>query len=153
MTVISMLPLVLYAAAAAAYIAHFAKHEPRSGRAARLAAMASDLTRRDLIRVGGAGAAGIALLGTGACDGSEPAPKAVRAKAPPNAMNVVVVVMDTLRVDHVYGSRARTPALNSLAQEGLRFLRAYPEGLPTIPARRAAPIDLSKELRCLRTRS
>jgi ABC-type transport system involved in cytochrome c biogenesis permease subunit len=29
-----MLPLVLYAAAAAAYIAHFAKHEPRSGRAA-----------------------------------------------------------------------------------------------------------------------
>jgi arylsulfatase A-like enzyme len=99
--------------------------------------MASDLTRRDLIRAGGAGAAGIALLGTGACDGSEPAPKAVRVKAPPNAMNVVVVVMDTLRVDHVYGSRARTPALNGLAQEGLRFLRAYPEGLPTIPARRA----------------
>ena len=34
MTVISLLPLVLYAAAAAAYVAHFAKPEPRSGRAA-----------------------------------------------------------------------------------------------------------------------
>jgi ABC-type transport system involved in cytochrome c biogenesis permease subunit len=33
-TVISTLPLVLYAAAAAAYVAHFSKHEPRSGRIA-----------------------------------------------------------------------------------------------------------------------
>ena len=34
MTFTSLLPLVLYAAAAAAYFAHFSKPEPRSGRLA-----------------------------------------------------------------------------------------------------------------------
>lgn len=52
-------------------------------------------------------------------------------------MNVVVVVMDSLRADHVYGSRARTPTMDALARDGLSFLRAFPEGMPTIPARRA----------------
>ncbi len=52
-------------------------------------------------------------------------------------MNVVVVVMDSLRADHVYGPRARTPTMNKVGQEGVRFTRAYPEAMPTIPARRA----------------
>jgi arylsulfatase A-like enzyme len=98
------------------------------------------LTRRDLIQAGGAGAAGLTLLGAAGCDGDgEASSRAIfqRRQAPPGAMNVVVVVMDSLRADHVYGPRARTPAMNKVAREGLRFTRAYPEGMPTIPARRA----------------
>jgi arylsulfatase A-like enzyme len=99
-----------------------------------------NLTRRDLIQAGGAGAAGIALLGAAGCDKDDQASGQTgfeRRPAPAGAMNVVVVVMDSLRVDHVYGPRARTPAMNKVAREGLRFTRAYPEGMPTIPARRA----------------
>jgi arylsulfatase A-like enzyme len=98
-----------------------------------------NLTRRNLIQAGGAAAAGAALLGAG-CDNDEPAAghsRPPRRPAPPDAMNVVVVVMDSLRVDHVYGPRARTPTINKVAKEALRFTRAYPEGMPTIPARRA----------------
>jgi len=99
-----------------------------------------DVSRRDLIRAGGAGAAGLTLLGAAGCDGGEEASGSAgfrRRQAPTGAMNVVVVVMDSLRADHVYGSRARTAAMNKVAREGLRFTRAYPEGMPTIPARRA----------------
>ena len=103
--------------------------------------MPRDLTRRDLIRAGGAGAAGLALLGAAACDKDEgkaaETPKPRRAAAPAGAMNVVVVVMDSLRADHIYGSGARTDTLDKAARESLRFTRAYPEGMPTIPARRA----------------
>jgi arylsulfatase A-like enzyme len=45
--------------------------------------------------------------------------------------------MDSLRVDHVYGGRARTPTFDKFATEALRFTNAFPEGMPTIPARRA----------------
>jgi arylsulfatase A-like enzyme len=97
-----------------------------------------DLTRRDLIRAGGASAAGLALLGAAACDEGEPEGATFqRAQAPDSAMNVVVVVMDSLRADHIYGRRARTPTMDAFASESLRFSHAYPEGLPTIPARRA----------------
>jgi arylsulfatase A-like enzyme len=98
------------------------------------------LTRRDLIQAGGAGAAGLTMLGAGACDSDDQASGSgafERQPAPAGALNVVVVVIDSLRVDHVYGPRARTPTMNKVAQEGLRFTRAYPEGMPTIPARRA----------------
>jgi arylsulfatase A-like enzyme len=47
----------------------------------------------------------------------------------------VVVMIDTLRADHVYGDGASTPNMNFLMREGLRFTRAYPEAMPTIPAR------------------
>jgi arylsulfatase A-like enzyme len=100
-----------------------------------------DLTRRELIRAGGAGAAGIALLGASACDsgGDAGATEQTKTTAPPpaNPMNVVVVVMDSLRADHIYGSRARTASMEKVMQEGVRFVNAYPEGMPTIPARRA----------------
>ena len=101
--------------------------------------MSGDLTRRDLIRAGGAGAAGLALLGAGACSDDEDSGAQARTTAapPPNAMNVVVVVMDSIRADHVYGPRARTDSMNKVIQQGLRFMNAYPEGMPTIPARRA----------------
>ena len=55
-------------------------------------------------------------------------------------MNAIVVILDSLRRDHVgvYGNdRIRTPNLDALAKESLRFTRAYPESIPTLPARRA----------------
>ncbi len=55
-------------------------------------------------------------------------------------MNVVVVLLDSLRKDHVgaYGnSWIQTPNLDALASESLVFNRSYPESIPTIPARRA----------------
>jgi arylsulfatase A-like enzyme len=55
-------------------------------------------------------------------------------------MNVILVILDSLRRDHVgaYGnSWIKTPNLDALANESLRFTRAYPESIPTLPARRA----------------
>jgi len=58
-------------------------------------------------------------------------------------MNVVMVVFDSLRKDSVgfYGSppwgQIKTPHLDALAQESLVFDNAYPEALPTLPARRS----------------
>ena len=55
-------------------------------------------------------------------------------------MNVVLIVIDSLRADHVgcYGNNwIQTPNLDALAKEGVLFERCFPESLPTIPARRA----------------
>jgi arylsulfatase A-like enzyme len=101
--------------------------------------MERDLTRRGLLRAGG-GVAGAALLAQAGCDsddGEAKPAKLVRKTAPAGALNVVVVVMDSLRADHIYGRGARTDALNGLIGDGLRFTRAYPEAMPTIPARRS----------------
>jgi arylsulfatase A-like enzyme len=59
---------------------------------------------------------------------------------PDAATNVVLIIMDSLRKDHVgaYGNDTiRTPNLDALSRESLRFTRAYPESAPTICARRA----------------
>ena len=86
--------------------------------------MPPDVSRRELLRAGGAGALGYTLLGPGA------------ASAQAQRLNVVVVVMDSLRADHVYGPRARTPAWDRFTRQGVSFVNAHPEGMPTIPARR-----------------
>jgi arylsulfatase A-like enzyme len=55
-------------------------------------------------------------------------------------MNAILVILDSLRKDHVraYGNnRIETPNLDALAEGSLRFTRAYPESIPTLPARRA----------------
>ena len=58
-------------------------------------------------------------------------------------MNIVLVIFDSLRKDAVgiHGptpwGQVRTPHLDALAAESLVFDRAYPESLPTLPARRA----------------
>jgi arylsulfatase A-like enzyme len=85
------------------------------------------LTRRELLAAAGAGAAVAALDSPGAF--------AQR----PDGRNVLVLVVDTLRADHVgaYGGQARTPTIDSLAAEGLRFTRCHPEAMATIPARRS----------------
>jgi arylsulfatase A-like enzyme len=85
------------------------------------------LTRRHFLKVAGAGMACAALIGGAGCGG---APE----------MNVVLIIIDSLRKDHVgaYGnSWIKTPSLDAFARESLRFTRAYPESLPTICARRA----------------
>ncbi len=54
--------------------------------------------------------------------------------------NIVVVVSDTFRTAHLgcYGNaNIRTPNIDSFAARSVRFTRAYPESLPTIPVRRA----------------
>ncbi|UCG12416.1 MAG: sulfatase [Deltaproteobacteria bacterium] len=53
-------------------------------------------------------------------------------------MNVIWIVADTLRRDHIraYGNNAiRTPALDSLAAKSVRFDNHYAAGFPTMPAR------------------
>lgn len=58
-------------------------------------------------------------------------------------MNIILIVFDTLRKDcvGVYGSppwgRVQTPHFDAFAKESLVMTRAYPEALPTLPARRA----------------
>jgi arylsulfatase A-like enzyme len=54
-------------------------------------------------------------------------------------MNIIVIVTDSLRFDHVgcYGSDVKTPNIDRLAKEGIRLSNAYSENLPTLPTRRA----------------
>jgi arylsulfatase A-like enzyme len=82
----------------------------------------------------------VSLLGAG-CDLTERLPI-----LPDNSpvgdqdANVVLVILDSLRKDHVgaYGNDwIKTPNLDALAKESLLFTRAYPESAPTICARRA----------------
>ena len=57
--------------------------------------------------------------------------------------NVILLIFDTLRKDCIsaYGSppwgNVKTPNFDSLASESIIFDRAFPESLPTLPARRA----------------
>ncbi len=55
-------------------------------------------------------------------------------------MNVIVIVADSFRYDHLGltgSSPAQTPNLDALAAEAALFDNCYAEGLPTIPARTA----------------
>ncbi len=55
-------------------------------------------------------------------------------------MNLILIVIDSLRQDHVgaYGNPwIRTPNLDAFFKESVRFTRAYPEALPTLPFRRS----------------
>jgi arylsulfatase A-like enzyme len=85
-----------------------------------------ELTRRDFLEAAGAGA-----LAATAAPG--------RFARRPDGPNVLVLIVDTLRADHVgaYGGRARTPNMDALAREGLRFTRFFPEAMATVPARRS----------------
>jgi arylsulfatase A-like enzyme len=91
------------------------------------------LSRRQLLRAGAAGAAGAALLPALGCSSSDGGSED---DAP---LNVVFLIVDTLRPDHVgaYGSQVQTPNIDALASRGLRFERAFPEAMVTVPARRS----------------
>jgi arylsulfatase A-like enzyme len=97
-----------------------------------------NLTRRDFLKVAGTGAAGTVLLGGSGCDSGTGKMEVDRTNV--NKANVILVIIDSLRKDHVgaYGNdQAKTPNLDAIARDGLRFARAYPDAMPTIPARRA----------------
>ena len=89
------------------------------------------------MKAAGAGTAGVALFGGAGALGSMSGSYLPEGGA---KMNVVVVNLDSLRRDHVgaYGNDwIKTPNLDALAKESLRFTRPYPESIPTINARRA----------------
>ena len=97
--------------------------------------MKQELTRRDFIKVAGVGAAGTALLGT-----STGSLGCSYIQGGGSGMNVVLVMLDSVRKDHVgaYGNDwIQTPNLDALARESLLFDRAYPESIPTICSRRS----------------
>ena len=55
-------------------------------------------------------------------------------------MNLILVIIDSLRQDHVgaYGNEwIKTPNLDAFCRESVLFNRAYPESLPTLPFRRS----------------
>ena len=101
---------------------------------------ARTLTRREFLALAGAGSLGASLLGAG-CGGTERLPNLPgRPPSGDQNTNVVLVILDSLRKDHIgaYGNPwIKTPNLDALASESLRFTQAYPESAPTICARRA----------------
>ena len=90
------------------------------------------LSRRRFLQAGAAGAAGAALLSNASCSMEE--------SGSSERPNVLLLIVDSLRPDHVgaYGSpQIRTPNIDALCARGLRFNRAFPEAMVTIPARRS----------------
>ncbi|HYN91308.1 MAG TPA: sulfatase [Thermoleophilaceae bacterium] len=84
--------------------------------------MGTPVTRRRFIQASAAAAATTAF---------EPGAFAQR----PDGPNVLLVIVDSLRSDAVYEPWVRTPNMTALAREGLRFTNAFPEAMPTVPAR------------------
>jgi arylsulfatase A-like enzyme len=102
------------------------------------------LTRKDFLKAAGTGAAGVSLLGVIGCEDKMPQkmPQVPDEHLPRggSALNVILVIIDSLRRDHVgaYGNDwIHTPTLDALAEESLLFTRAQPEAMPTLPVRRA----------------
>jgi arylsulfatase A-like enzyme len=108
------------------------------------------LSRRGFISGALAGAAGIGLSQTQAAEPKMPIwsgdlrtttkpQRGIPQTAKPNGLNLIVIVSDTWRADHLgcYGNtRVKTPYLDALAAQSVVFTNANAEGLPTIPCRR-----------------
>jgi arylsulfatase A-like enzyme len=95
------------------------------------------LSRRELLGAAGLGAAGVAGLGLTGAGGWSAIGDVLGAS---ERRNVVLIVLDSLRADHVrsFGARGmRTPNIDELAAGGMRFTRVFPEAMPTMPARRS----------------
>jgi arylsulfatase A-like enzyme len=98
------------------------------------------LTRREFLKIAGAGMAGATLVGATGCSVTERIRNVVDPPSVESGTNVVLVIIDSLRKDHIgaYGNETiHSPNLDALAKDSLRFTRAYPESIPTICARRA----------------
>ena len=80
-------------------------------------------SRRRFLQASGAAAASAALGEAGAF------------ARRPDRPNVLLVIVDSLRADAVYERGVRTPNMDALARQGLRFTNAFPEAMPTVPAR------------------
>ncbi len=90
-----------------------------------------------MLKAGGAGAGALAL-GAAGCASEDFEDDVAR---DPDAPNVLLIVTDTTRADYVgaYNSDsiAKTPNLDALAKDSLKFGLAVPEAMPTGPVRRA----------------
>ncbi len=99
------------------------------------------LTRGDFLKT--AGVAGASLLGAAGCSSlADTMPRLPDEYLPGGGAgpNVILVIIDSLRRDHVgaYGNPwIQTPILDAIAKESLLFTHAQPEAMPTLPARRA----------------
>ena len=108
-------------------------------------------TRRRFVRTSAAGLGAMALAGGGAALALSQGRREGRDEPPPiekpaEPLNLVVICLDTVRADHV-GAYAkdgirpdravRTPSIDMLAREGLRFSSFRPEVFPTGPVRRS----------------
>ena len=91
--------------------------------------MGSPVTRRRFVQASAAAAASVAL------EGGALAPGAFAQR--PDGPNVLLVIVDSLRADAVYENWVRTPTMDALARQGMRFTNVFPEGMPTVPARNA----------------
>ena len=92
---------------------------------ANLWRVSSRRTRRQFLQTAGASAGALAGLDELAVAKADDRP------------NVLLIIVDTLRADHSFGKRARTPHIDALARAGLSFTSFYPEAMPTVPARRS----------------
>jgi len=96
------------------------------------------ISRRALLR--GGAAAGLATA-TGAT-AETLASLGRRAGATAEGPNVVVIMIDSVRPDHVgayagSAARSRTPSIDAFAAQSLRFTHARHESYPTVPVRRS----------------
>jgi hypothetical protein len=96
------------------------------------------------LKAAATGAAGASLLGVAGCRSlTNTKPPHVPDEYLPGGQtgpNVILVIVDSLRRDHVgaYGNDwIHTPTLDALSEESLLFTRAQPEAMPTLPVRRA----------------
>jgi arylsulfatase A-like enzyme len=101
-------------------------------------------TRKTFLKAAATGAAGASLLGVAGCRSlTNTKPPHVPDEYLPGGQtgpNVILVIVDSLRRDHVgaYGNDwIHTPTLDALSEESLLFTRAQPEAMPTLPVRRA----------------
>ncbi len=80
------------------------------------------------------------VCGAGMAAGSgrpHPGEKPVRVGQPPKGPNLILVLVDTLRADHLscYGAaKNRTPVIDGLAADGTRFAHAYAQASWTRPS-------------------
>jgi len=99
--------------------------------------------RRAALTRPGIAAVVVALLAAAWAGGAQlkpppaPAPLPPRAAPPAGAPNVVLIMVDTLRADHLscYGSAAvKTPHIDALAADGLRWTSAFSQASWTRPS-------------------
>jgi arylsulfatase A-like enzyme len=94
------------------------------------------VTRRSLLQRGGATAAGAGVLGSLAA-----ASGASAQLGDDRGRGAVLIVLPLVRASHVNaferGAPAKTPNLNDLTKNSLRFDRAIPESMPAVSTRRA----------------
>jgi len=91
------------------------------------------LSRRDLLQAAGAAVLGLTPMGRGRLAQAQQPPAAVK------PMNVILIISDTFRRDHLgcYGNDwIHTPNLDKLARQGVMFDHAYTGSYATVPCRK-----------------